>query len=174
MTEQEYIATTKKVTGTRKHTITNSIGVNNFINAYTKTNKEFSAQQIRAILKRINQLCAEKIAQGKYVKFPNQMGGLEIREFNTYVKFKDGKLRTNRPIDWNATMLLWYNDEQAKATKRLVRTEDKKIFKVFYNKGYAKYNNKVFVTFIPSRTLKNLIKQNIREGIIKDAFMIHG
>jgi hypothetical protein len=36
------------------------------------------------------------------------MGQLEVRKYETYVKFKDGKIKTNRGIDWNATLQLWY------------------------------------------------------------------
>ena len=69
------------------------------------------------------------------------MGGLELRSNNTYVKFKNGKLKTNRMIDWNATLKLWYNDKEAKHKKQLVRLENKKIFSVFYNRGKAKFTN---------------------------------
>jgi hypothetical protein len=32
------------------------------------------------------------------------MGALELRSIDAYVKFKNGKLKTNRPINWNATL----------------------------------------------------------------------
>jgi hypothetical protein len=100
------------------------------------------------------------------------MGSLELRSNPTYVKFENGKIKTNRVIDWNATLKLWFKDKEAKNRKQLVRTENKKIFSVFYNKGKAKYNNKVFFEFIPNRTVKQTIKENINNGIITDTFLL--
>jgi hypothetical protein len=70
------------------------------------------------------------------------MGQLEVRKYDTYVKLMDGKLRTNRKIDWQATLQLWYEDEEAKENKVLIKSEDKEVFKIFYNKMIANYNNK--------------------------------
>lgn len=170
MTEQEFIADIKNVTKPRNHSIKNSIGVEDFVYQYLKCNKKLPSSTIRSIIKTINQELANELSKGREIKFPRQMGSLEIRQNDTYVKLKDGKLKTNRMIDWNATLKLWYNDKEAKNKKQLVRLENKKIFSVFYNRGKAKYNNQVFYEFIPNRALKQKIKENIQSGIITDTF----
>lgn len=170
MTEQEFIADIKNVTKPRNHTIKNSIGVEDFVYYYLKENKKLSSSTIRSIIKSINCELAKELSEGKEIKFPKQMGSLEVRSNDTYVKFQDGKLKTNRMVDWNATLKLWYNDKEAKNKKQLVRLENKKIFSVFYNRGKAKYNNQIFYEFIPNRALKQKIKENIQSGIITDTF----
>lgn len=53
----------------------------------------------------------------------------------------------------------------------LVKVGKKEVFKVFYNKGKANYNNKSFYEFEVNRDLKRRLKQRIKEGLI-DAFKI--
>ena len=99
------------------------------------------------------------------------MGFLELRKFKTKTEFIDGKLKTNLPIDWNATTKLWYEDEEARRRKQKVRIETPEIFRVFYKKTTANYNNKMYFQFITNRTLKLMLKRNITKGKI-DAFSI--
>lgn len=172
MTEQEFINDIKKVKGSRQHSIVNSIGVEDFIKHYKKINNRISIETIRKVIKQTNIYLANELVQGNEIKLPRQMGSLELRSNPTYVKFENGKIKTNRVIDWNATLKLWFKDKEAKNRKQLVRTENKKIFSVFYNKGKAKYNNKVFFEFIPNRTVKQTIKENINNGIITDTFLL--
>jgi hypothetical protein len=99
------------------------------------------------------------------------MGQLEVRKFNPYVKFEGGKLRTNRGVDWKATLTLWNEDKEAKENKLLVRTEDKEAFIIFYNKMIANYKNKSLYKFKPNRELAIRIRKAGNEGII-DAYKI--
>lgn len=174
MTSEEFIAYTKKVTGPRKHQIKNSVGSEDFIYHYLKQHKELPVPIIRSIIKQINLELQDCLSNGVEIKLPRSMGALELRSIDSYVKFKNGKIKTNRPIDWNATLQLWYKYPETKQQKKLVRTESKKIFQIFYNKGKAKYTNKVFFEFIPNRTLKQKIKENIQNGLIKDTFILNG
>ncbi len=169
MNQEDFLKEIKKVSATRKHKIRQSVGINDFLKV---CDSKLTKQQIRKVIKRINELQAEQLAQGRSIHLPRQMGELEIRKFDSFVKFEDGKLKTNRAIDWNRTLQLWYNDEESRKNKVFVRTEDKKIFKIFYNRGCAKYNNKVFYEFKPNRALKNKIKNNIRNGVLTDSFYI--
>ena len=170
MTEQQFIADIKNVTKSRNHSIKNSIGIEDFLYEYLKENKDISSTTIRSIIKNVNLELANNLSFGQEIKFPRQMGSLELRSNNTYVKFKNGKLKTNRMIDWNATLKLWYKDKEAKHKKQLVRLENKKIFSVCYNRGKAKFTNQVFYEFVPNRALKQKIKENIQLGNISDTF----
>ena len=166
--EKDFIKQIKKVSLPRKHTINNSVGINDFILQYKNDN--LSSKQIRNIIKKTNEYISDAIANGHSIYLPHQMGALDIRHYNSFVKFENNELKTNRPIDWNKTLKLWFSDEEAKRNKTFVRTENKKIFRVFYCKAKAKYNNKSFYEFVTNRTLKNKIKNNIKEGTLKDSF----
>lgn len=170
MTEQEFIKNIKKVNRSRTHKIMNSVGVEEFIQHYVKIDRNTPTSIVRQIVKLTNQYLANNLSQGIEIKLPQQMGALELRCNDSYVKFENGKLKTNRMIDWNKTLQLWFNDTEARINKQLVRLENKKIFSVFYNRYKAKYNNKVFYEFIPNRTLKQAIKNNINNGIVTDSF----
>ena len=167
MTEQQFIADIKNVTKSRNHSIKNSVGVEDFLYEYLKENKDISSSTIRSIIKNINLELANSLSSGKEIKFPRQMGSLELRSNDTYVRFKDGKLKTNRMIDWNATLKLWYEYPKYKDSKTLVREESPQIFRVHYNKNKAIYNNKTFYDFLPNRELKIKLKNNIKKNKIE-------
>jgi len=38
------------------------------------------------------------------------MGKLELRKKDAKVTYSNGKVKTNRAIDWNTTLKLWYED----------------------------------------------------------------
>ena len=99
------------------------------------------------------------------------MGSLEIRKRPTRVAIVDGKLVTNLPIDWDATLKLWYEDEEAFNNKTLVRIENEEVFKVYYNKKEANYNNKSFYEFKPNRDIQRSLTKHIRAGNL-DAYLL--
>ena len=50
--------------------------------------------------------------------------------------------------------------------------EEKEIFKVYYNKQLADYNNQVFYEFNANKELRKRLKQRIKEGKL-DAFKLN-
>ena len=100
------------------------------------------------------------------------MGTIELRKISTYVNFKDGKLHSNLPIDWDRTLKLWCEDEEAYKSRTLIKMEEKEIFKVHYNKAKADYTNKSFYQFNANRELKKTLKRNIKEGRV-DTFLLN-
>jgi hypothetical protein len=42
---------------------------------------------------------------------PHRLGRLEVRKNAASITIKDGKVKTNLPIDWDATLKLWFEDE---------------------------------------------------------------
>jgi hypothetical protein len=97
------------------------------------------------------------------------MGRLELRKIASSIKFVNGKLKTNLPINWDATLKLWYEDSASKNKRQLVRQENTETFKVRYDKVKANYNNKSFYEFKANRELKIGLKKNIKLNKI-DAF----
>ena len=125
-----------------------------------------------SIIRKTNDILRQLIIQGEEITLPEKMGKLELRKKQTIIEFKEGKLKTNLPIDWNSTLKLWYEDEQSRKEKRLIRQETKEVFKVFYNKRRAEYPNKSFYQFHINREIKKGLKQKIKNGEI-DALLIY-
>lgn len=100
------------------------------------------------------------------------MGHIEVRKYDTYVRLKDGKLKTNYPINWKATMQLWYNDKESYDNRTIVRSEPKEMFTIYWNKSHLKFTNKSYFQFRPSRGIKKKLSDNIKHGGI-DAFQAY-
>ena len=108
---------------------------------------------------------------GYNIKLPHKMGQLELRKSNTNISIKNGKVVNNFPIDWDKTLKLWYEDEEAYKNKTLVKIQEKEIYRVYYNKQKANFKNKSFYEFKLNRDLKIRIKQNVKSNIL-DAFKL--
>lgn len=126
--------------------------------------KPITEKEFYAIIRGINRLLAEEIANGQTVRFPLQMGILELRKFKKGVSFVDGKLKNTYPIDWYNTLLLWEQDEEAKKKKIRLRHENEWVYHVKYDPWKAKYENKSFYRFALNTFIKRALAKNIKEG----------
>ena len=164
-----------KVNETRVHKITHSLGVKDAFR-WSRKNKLYDTKSISEcdyykIVRTVNMLVAEELLNSRDVQLPQKMGMLEVRKDPLYVKFVDGEIKTNRKIDWKATLELWNNDEESRESKVLVRCEDSERFVVFYNRNAANYPNKTLMRFRPNRKLIIELNKRGKEGII-DAFTL--
>ena len=107
---------------------------------------------------------------GEDVSLPDRMGRLSLVIQERNVKIIDGKVKCSRPINWKETLKLWYEDEEAKNKKILVRRDDNKVFKIRYNHSYGITKNKQFFKFAPCRSLRLKLKDKIENNEITDAF----
>ena len=99
------------------------------------------------------------------------MGTIEVRKYDARISVEDGKVKTNLPIDWDRTLKLWSEDEEAYKERTLVKMEEKEIFKVCYNKTRADFQNKGFYQLQINRDLKIALKKKIKLGNF-DAFLL--
>ena len=165
-----------KVDGPRKHKIRNSIGVYQ-IYKYIRKNKWFdiggpvSEHDFYSIIRTVNNQLADFLSKGHDINLPCQMGRLEIRKYDARIILQEGKVVTNLPTDWDKTLKLWSEDEEAYQKRTLIKMEEKEIFKVYYNRGKANYTNKSFFAFDVNRELKKKLKKNIKERRI-DAYKL--
>ena len=172
----EFNKNIRKVHDTREHKVTRSLGVYDAYK-YIRKNKWFNIgrpvteEEFYKIIRMVNQGLAEELVRGAEIHLPERMGDLEIRKKPSRLSIVDGKLVTNLPIDWDATLKLWYEDEQSYQNKTLVKQDQKEIFRVIYNKTKAEYTNKSFYQFDLNRDIKRRLKQQIREGKL-DAFAL--
>lgn len=172
---EDFIKDVKKVTKERHHKVTNSYGSKDAFRYYRKIKPDDSKYvltdcQYLRIIRLINDQLRSNLIAGKDVILPEKMGRLELRKRTNKVKFVEGKMDINYPVDWNATLKLWYDNPSSKAKKQLVRQEAKETFRVFYNRSKANYNNKSFYEFNTNRDIKLGLKRNIKLNKI-DAFI---
>ena len=171
MTREEIL----KVNQPRKHKIKNSVGVRQIYNII-KHNKQdinnISLPQFRIIIRTINKILAEHLSKGEDIQLPCYRGTLELRKNKPYIKIKDNKIKTDLPINWDKTLQLWEQNQEAYNNRQLIRQEEKEIFKFKYNKRNARYNNQCFFDFQVNREIKKKLKLHIKEGSI-DAFNLN-
>lgn len=174
---REFMSFTKKAKERRVHKVRNSLGVKDAFNFYRKVRPKESEYVLSEcdflhIIRKVNDILRQLIIQGEEITLPENMGKLELRKRQTITEFKDGKLKTNLPVDWDSTLKLWYEDEDSYIKKRLVRQETCEVFKVFYNKYHADYPNKTFYQFHVNREIKKGLKEKIKNGEI-DSLLIY-
>lgn len=164
-----------RVNEPRKHKINNSIGVYDAYkwirkNKWLDIGQPISEHDFYTIVRHINDYLAECLSNGQDIILPHKLGRLEIRKFGARVELHNGVVKTNLPVDWDKTLKLWFEDEEAYKERTLIKMEEKEIFSIYYNRTKANYENKSFYTFQPNRQLKLLLKRNIKAGRL-DAFL---
>lgn len=123
-------------------------------------------KEFYSIIRRVNNLYAKELAEGKEMLFPSRMGKLELRKFPVGVSLINGKLKNTYPIDWDSTVRLWYEDEESRGNKTLLRHEIPYTYHIKYNKFAANYENKSFYEFVLNRFVKRALKDNLQKGKI--------
>lgn len=159
----------------RTHRIRNSVGTYSAYkwirkNKWLDIGQPISEHDFYTIVRHINDYLAECLSNGQDVILPHKLGRLEIRKFGARVELHNGVIKTNLPVDWDKTLKLWFEDEEAYKERTLIKMEEKEIFSIYYNRTKANYENKSFYTFQPNRQLKLLLKRNIKAGRL-DAFL---
>lgn len=165
-----------KVDHSRNHKVKNSIGVYDIYkhirkNKWYDIGQPITEHQFYTIIRQVNNVLADNLLKGNDIVFPNKMGRLEVRKFEPIIRFDDNKLTVRLPIDWDRTLKLWSEDEEAYKERTLVKMEEKEIFKVCYNKTRADFQNKGFYQLQINRDLKIALKKKIKLGNF-DAFLL--
>lgn len=122
------------------------------------------------IVRQVNNKLADQIALGSTITFPCKMGSLELRKEQRGVYFNNGEMKVTYPIDWYATLKLWFEDEEAREQKLLIRRNSKNVYKVHFDKYNATFNNKIFYDFTLNRFIKKKLKININNGLIDSVY----
>lgn len=154
-----------------KHRAQNSWGVYDVYKHIRKKGwydigRPVTEHEFYTIVRQINLLLAENIANGETVKFPERMGHLELRKFKVGVDMVNGKMVITYPIDWLRTKQLWKEDKEACEKKILLRHENQYVYHVKYCTVPANYDNKGFYQFMLNGAIKKAISKHIKEGTI--------
>lgn len=169
---EEYRKNILKVSESRKSYITGSLGVKQAYKYYKGHHPKghkyvLNDSQYSRIIRGINELLIEELYNANMIKFPYSMGALEVREYTPRVKYINGNIINTNYIDWNATLKLWFDDEESRNKKTIVRQRGSNIYRILYIKGSkAKYNNKKFFEFRACRSLRQKIKEQVLNNTI--------
>ena len=171
MDYKEFSDHVRKRHNKRQAKVRNSFGVYDCYKAIRKhqwydIGRPLKEKEFYSIIRGVNNLLADEIANGNEITFPSRMGKLELRKIKTGVSIVDGKLKNTYPIDWEETIRLWYEDEEARHNSTLLRQETDYIYHVKYCKGEAIYENKCFYEFTLNRFIKLALRDNIKKGKI--------
>lgn len=160
--------------GTKVHRITNSLGVydaykwlrrNKWRDVGPVTEKEFYM-----VIREVNNALAEKFLTVGRVTFPYSMGEIFIVKFPPKIQFENNKMKTSLTVDWDATLNLWEEDEEARRNKTIIRRETENRYRPIYGTHKAIYNNAVYYNFKCNKLLVIAAIKKCEEGTL-DAFM---
>ena len=176
MNQELFRAQVLKLNEPRTHKVSGSLGVYDAYkwirkHKWLNIGKPISEHDFYSIIRLVNTTLADQLVNGLDINLPHRLGRLEVRKSIPSITIKDGKVKTNLPIDWDATLKLWFEDEQSYQNKTLVKQDQKEIFRVIYNRSKADYTNKSFYQFDINRDIKKRLKQQIKEGKL-DAFIL--
>lgn len=144
------------------HKITNCIGIKDMLKWFTKNKwfglKEIKEKQLRDIIRNVHLEIVEELFKGNIIVFPWGMGSIYIKKIKTFVDYANGRMITNYPVNWKATLELWEHDLNARKNKTLIRFDDKNSFKFVYAKLKASYKNRLYYSIAFNRKLKLRLK----------------
>lgn len=174
--KNSFINKVKNIYGTRTHKITNSYGVYDAFKYYRKHRNKKSKvlitdSQYFSIIRLFNKGLIDLLLNNKSVLFPYKMGALEIRKYKTHVLLTEDGIKTNKPIDWESTLALWYEDADSYNNKVLIRRDVDEIFRILFLKNKACFINKTFYNLAINRAFKKLVQKQILNNEL-EAYLI--
>ena len=148
----------------KEYNIRNSWGVYDFYKYYRKTKPKdpkfiISDVQYYSIFRRVNELLVDSLVRTGELDFPYKMGKLIVlkRTLKSWIA-PNGNRYTSRRVNWDKTLELWYNDEEAYRNKTLLYFENDERLTIRYNKTRAEFKNKYYYEFKPSRDIDRRVK----------------
>lgn len=148
----------------KEYNIRNSWGVYDFYKYYRKTKPKdpkfiISDVQYYAIFRRVNELLVDSLVRTGELEFPYKMGKLIVfkKTLKSWIA-PNGVRYTSRKVNWDKTLELWYNDEEAYRNKTLLYFENDEGLTIRYNKTKAEFKNKYYYEFKPSRDIDRRVK----------------
>lgn len=171
MEYKEFLEKVQKKRTKKVYKITGSWGVHDALNHIRKNHwynigRPVTEKEFYAIIRGVNKLLAESFANGNDIEFPHAMGVLEMRKIKAGVRLIKGKLVNTYPVDWEKTMKLWYEDEEAREQKLLIRHESDYVCILFYNRFKATYKNQIYYEFKCNRFMTMAAIKNFFSGKI--------
>jgi len=150
----------------RQHKIFSDYGINDYYLYYKSKGGTYDKNIFNKVLRVFNKGLYPILCTFNYdYKLPKRMGILQVIQRETYVLLDDnGEIKTNRPVDFKATLDMWEKDPQSKEDKLVVRHENKYVFSVNYCKRLANYKNKSLYSVNINRELKQYLTSQIKSN----------
>jgi hypothetical protein len=169
-TFEEYLKEAKNVHSNRNHKITGSQNTISGFHYYRKIRpkeKEFVLQgkEYLSIIREMNNLVVDYLVLNKSIILPAGFGKLEIVKYETKSWIdENGKFISSKKIDMNSTFRLWYEDEESRLNKTLVRYDDEFIFRIKYPQHGRMYKYNGYYSIKFNRQLQQKLKLAIQAG----------
>lgn len=169
-----------KVCKEHKYAVNNSYGVYDYYKYYRhnrpkdKSYYKMNEAQYYKLIRTVNEYLVDILFKNAQVIFPNKLGELAIIKTPAKVTIQDGKIKTNRPINWDATIRLWFEDPEAEKKKTLVRWDTSEVLSIDYRKNEAIYHNRPYYEFQVLRRIKRRLSSLLAESSFETPFFIDG
>lgn len=165
---REFMIQAKNVHGPRYHRAANSYDTKDFYRNYIKgldrqSDLFVTERKYGEIIKATNDIIQERLLDGCQVVFPYGLGSLQIESRENVANIVDGKIHTSYMIDWNETLKLWFENDECRQRKMLVRTDAPLRYVVKYRRPTVPMTNKQYLCFLPCRNLTGKINTKIKE-----------
>lgn len=134
-------------------------------NKYAEIGSRVTESQYLKIIKLVDQLLEQEFLEGNVIELPCKMGKVELRKDKVKVYITtNGKIRTNKPINWGETKKLWDKDKECLKSNILVYSEENTKPVVYYSTAKANFENKTFYQFRINRKIIQKAHIVINEG----------
>lgn len=120
-----------------------------------------------SIIRSIGRKLAEELYASNDIKLPLSMGKIKLSRYDQRISIENGKVKTNSRIDWDSTLKLWYEDEESRNKKTLVRYTSPVYFTVKYSRDGAYFKKCSIFSFRIARSVKQRLSDLIHEGSIE-------
>lgn len=169
MTEKEFNVLVRRANEPRIRTFENTYDTRDYYRYFQKKygRNIISEAEFGKILRAVNESYVEDLNADKFVVLPKSVGRMQVTYKYTGVKEVDGEIKVLRKKDWNKTVSLWYEDEEARANKTIVYHDSKRIRKPRYYKHRHSFKNQMFFIFLFARPVAKLISLHELESQIK-------
>lgn len=177
-TYAEYRSKVLSSNGPHIYTVTNSYGVYDYYKYYRhnrpkdRSYYKMNEKQYYKLIRTVNEYLIDLLFKNMRVELPDNFGELIIQRRDATVSYKNGKVKTNRPVNWEETLKLWFEDSEAERNKTLVRWDVNNVTTIDYKKVYAKFPNKAFYEFQIVRKLKRRLSSLLAETGFETPFFV--
>lgn len=167
---EDYAKEVQNVHGKRKHKITGSQNTISGFSYYRKIRpkeKEFvlKDKEYLSIIREMNNLVADYLIENKSIRLPAGFGKLEVVKYETKSWIDEsGKFISTKKVDMNSTIRLWYEDEESRINKTLVRYDDEFVFRLNYPQHGRMYKYNGYYSIKFNRQLQQKLKLAIQAG----------
>jgi hypothetical protein len=175
-TYEDFLKRIKKVSGPRKHKVSNSSGISAAILFYTKTRPRdpqyvLSRHNFSKVIDAMNLLAVESLLNNGSFKLPSGLGELKISKIKstTYLNEND-ELICTKPIDRAETFRLWYEDPECYEKRALVRADSEYTFKLMHSRFNVRSKNAKYYYVKFGRDIKQKLKNRILTDKNFDAY----